>query len=78
MSILSTGASDWEKPGSRPTTARSAFSVQEVAKQLGVCQASVYRALKRGELEAVMFGGRRLIPAWSIEKLLGQTRVVTP
>ena len=69
MSILSTGANDWEQPGSRPT-ARSAFSVQEVAEQLGVCQASVYRALKRGELEAVMLGGRRLIPARSIEKLL--------
>ena len=50
--------------------ARAAFSGQEVAEQLGVCQASVYRALKRGELEAVTLGGRRLIPARCIEKLL--------
>lgn len=49
---------------------RTAFSVQETAEQLGVCPASVYRALKRGELEAVTLGGRRLIPARSIEKLL--------
>jgi excisionase family DNA binding protein len=53
-----------------PANARSAFSVQEVAEQLGVCQASIYRALKRGDLEAVMLGGRRLIPARSLNKLL--------
>jgi excisionase family DNA binding protein len=68
MSTASTGTSDWERIGHRP--ARAAYSVQEVAEQLGICQASVYRALKRGELEAVMLGGRRLIPARSIEKLL--------
>jgi excisionase family DNA binding protein len=68
QSSPSTGVSDWEQSSSR--TGRSAFSVQEVAEQLGVCQASVYRALKRGELEAVTLGGRRLIPARSIETLL--------
>jgi excisionase family DNA binding protein len=70
MSIISTGASDWEHRSNRAAPARAAYSVQEVAEQLGVCQASVYRALKRGELEAVLLGGRRLIPARSIEKLL--------
>jgi excisionase family DNA binding protein len=65
-SIRSTGASKWEQPASN----RMAFSIQETAEQLGVCPASVYRALKRGELEAVMLGGRRLIPRHSIEKLL--------
>jgi excisionase family DNA binding protein len=58
-----------EKPGA-PST-RTAFSVQEVAEQLGICQASVYRALRRGDIEGVMLGGRRLIPVRSIEKLLG-------
>jgi len=62
MSIASTESSD--------RTQRSAFSVQETAEQLGVCQASIYRALARGELEAVTLGGRRLIPASSIERLL--------
>jgi excisionase family DNA binding protein len=70
MSIVSIGASDWEQPSNRAAPARAAYSVQEVAEQLGICQASVYRAMKRGELEAVMLGGRRLIPARSIEKLL--------
>lgn len=68
-SIRSTGASDWgqaDGPGSN----RTAFSVQETADQLGVCPASLYRALKRGQPEAVMLGGRRLIPRHSIEKLL--------
>jgi excisionase family DNA binding protein len=51
-------------------SSRTAFSVQETADQLGVCPASVYRALKRGQLEAVTLGGRRLIPARSIQKLL--------
>jgi excisionase family DNA binding protein len=51
-------------------SSRAAFSVAETARLLGVCEASVYRALKRGELQAVMLGGRRLIPAYSIEKLL--------
>ena len=68
-SIRSTGASDWEQSGSSGSN-RIAFSVQETAKQLGVCPASIYRALKRGQLEAVLLGGRRLIPLHSIEKLL--------
>ena len=61
MSIPSTGASD---------VARAAYSVTEAAAQLGVSEVSIWRALKRGELEAVRFGGRRLIPARSIENLL--------
>jgi excisionase family DNA binding protein len=68
-SIRSTGAGAWEQ-SDRAGSNRIAFSVQETAEQLGVCQASIYRALKRGDLEAVMLGGRRLIPRHSIEKLL--------
>lgn len=70
MSTHSTGLGDAEQVGARP--ARSAYSVQEVAEQLGICQAGVYRAMKRGELEAVTLGGRRLIPARSIGKLLSR------
>jgi excisionase family DNA binding protein len=49
---------------------RAAYSIQEVADSLGVRQASVYRALKRGQLKAVMLGSRRLIPASSVDRLL--------
>ena len=63
------GAADNDQPNIA-TVARAAFSVQETAALLGICPASVYRALKRGDLEAVMLGGRRLIPARCIEKVL--------
>jgi len=68
MSIASTGATDWEKTAQIP--ARAAYSVSETAVLLGVSEASVWRALKRRQLDSIMFGGRRLITARSIEKLL--------
>jgi excisionase family DNA binding protein len=68
MSIASTGASDWEKDHSG--LGRAAYSVSETAAQLGVSEASVWRALKRHQLDSIMFGGRRLVTARSIEKLL--------
>jgi len=52
------------------TVPRAAFSIQETADQLGLSVATVYRAIERGDLEAVKLGGRRLIPARCIEKLL--------
>jgi hypothetical protein len=81
MSIPSTGLSDWEKPGSRPggprrargspdgEIARVAYSIPETAKLLGVSEASVWRALKRRQLDSFLLGGRRLVPARSIERL---------
>jgi excisionase family DNA binding protein len=49
---------------------RAAYSVAETAELLGLCEASVYRALKRGDLASVLVGGRHLIPALSVNKLL--------
>ena len=49
---------------------RAAYSVTETAELLGLCEASVYRALRRGDLVSVLIGGRRIIPASSIGKLL--------
>jgi excisionase family DNA binding protein len=63
MSIANT---DCEKA----TPQRAAYSVDETAELLGCCSASIYRALRRGDLESVMLGGRRLIPARSLERLL--------
>ncbi len=68
MSIVSTGTSHWEKYP--PPIARAAYSIAETAELLGLCEASVYRALRRGDIASVLLGGRRLIPARSIEKLL--------
>ena len=68
MSFSRAGTGNWAQPGSR--SGRSAFSIKETAEQLGTSQASIWRAIKRGELKAVKLGGRSLIPALSIEKLL--------
>jgi excisionase family DNA binding protein len=63
------GTADNDRPN-WPTVTRAAYSVRETASLLGICPASVYRALRRGDLEGVMLGGRRLIPARCIDKLL--------
>jgi excisionase family DNA binding protein len=68
MSIASTGATVEERR--REAQVRAAYSVQETAKQLGVSEASIWRALKRRQLDSIMFGGRRLVTARSIERLL--------
>ena len=49
---------------------RVAYSVSEAAAQLGVSHASIWRALKRRQLESIKLGGRRLVTARSLEKLL--------
>ena len=68
MSIASTGATVEERR--REAQARAAYSVQETAEQLGVSEASIWRALKRRQLDSIMLGGRRLVTARSIERLL--------
>jgi excisionase family DNA binding protein len=65
VSIVSVGATDWEKPAQR-----AAYSISETAELLGLCEASVYRALKRGDLASVLIGGRRVIPKTSLDRLL--------
>jgi excisionase family DNA binding protein len=65
MSIASTGVSDWEK-----RAGRAAYSVAETAQMLGLCEASIYRAMRRGDIASVMVGGRRIIPAATIDGLL--------
>jgi excisionase family DNA binding protein len=41
----------------RGRSERVAFSIDEIAHQYGVSTSSVRRAIARGELEAVKFGG---------------------
>lgn len=65
MSVASTGVSKWEmQPG------RAAYSVAETAQMLGLCEASIYRAMNRGDIASVLVGGRRIIPATTIDQLL--------
>jgi len=37
---------------------------------LGLSEATIYRLFKRGELESVLIGGSRRIPAIAIQELL--------
>lgn len=47
-----------------------AISRNEAAHRLGVHRATVSRAIERGELHAVRFGRRVLIPVSEIERIL--------
>lgn len=50
---------------------RVAFSIPETGRLLGLSRNSVESAIERGDLHAVRVGGRRLIPAFAIDRLLG-------
>ena len=50
-----------------------AFSVAEAAVLLGVSEYSIRRAVREGQLHEVVMNEKRvLIPAWSIDQLLGR------
>ncbi len=44
-----------------PESLRTAFSVPEVCRQVGLCRDTVYRAISRGDLVARKLGKRTLI-----------------
>lgn len=46
------------------------FSRRETAEMLGVSLDSVIRAISRGDIKAIRFGRRLLIPRSEIERLL--------
>jgi excisionase family DNA binding protein len=58
--------------------ARRAYSVREAAKMLGVHRATVYRVIDDSKLATLLIGGRRLIPAASIDALLAGATFVPP
>jgi excisionase family DNA binding protein len=49
---------------------RVSLSRDEVAQRLGVSRDSVIRAIKRGEIKAVRFGRRVLIPRSELDRVL--------
>jgi excisionase family DNA binding protein len=54
-----------------PTTKRVAYTTGEVSTMLGRDRTTVWRWLKRGVLQEVRVpGGRRMVTASSLEKLL--------
>ncbi len=56
------------------------FTVEEVAKMLGIGRNSAYEAVARGEIPTIRVGKRLLVPKAALEKLLSgnQTKTIKP
>lgn len=50
---------------------RQTFTVPEAAELLGISRAKAYQCVHTGEIRAVQFGRRIVVPASAIEELLG-------
>ena len=60
---------------SRPDPGRrAAYSPAEAAGLFGLSRSSLYAAIDRGEIRSVKLGGRRLIPASEIRRILGEAQ----
>ena len=53
-----------------PTNDRQTLTVEEAATLLGIGRNSAYQAIARGELPALRFGRRLLIPRAALDRLL--------
>jgi excisionase family DNA binding protein len=53
------------------TLKRVAFSVPEVAALTGMAEATIWRAIKSGQLKAARFGGRVLVHQREIDRITG-------
>lgn len=49
------------------------YTVEEVAKLLGLSRSSMYQAIRNNSVPSLRIGGRILISKIELEKLLGQT-----
>ena len=60
-------------PASEPgrTVQQLALSPADAAAALGVCRASIYNMLARGELRSVTLGRARRIPITEVQRLAG-------
>ena len=50
---------------------RKTFTVPEAAAVLGISRAKAYRCVRSGELHALQFGRRIVIPARVLDEMLG-------
>jgi len=64
------------KDGKRSDTDRRFFGPQEVADQLGTSRGFVYSLMEAGDLQSLKLGGRRIIPASEIERLVALAEAV--
>ena len=54
---------------------RIAYSVKEVAEQLGVHQSKIYRMVKSGDLYSIRVMNSIRIPKRTIEELIGEIQI---
>ena len=54
-----------------PSRTRFAYSPAEAAECLGICRASIYNLIARGEIMSVKIGRCRRIPASELARILG-------
>ena len=54
----------------KPASTKLAFSVHETAAALGLSASSVWKWISLGQLRAVRIGGRTVIPADEIQRIL--------
>ncbi len=47
-----------------------ACSVDDAARSIGVCRATIYNWIKEGRIEAARVGGRRLVKIESVKRLV--------
>lgn len=47
------------------------YSVMEAARILGISRNSAYEGVRRGEIPVIRVGGRILVPAATLNRLLG-------
>ena len=57
---------------------RLGYAVKETAKALGCNDKTVYSAIKNGEIRALRIGGRIIIPAPVLDRLLTEGNIKPP
>jgi len=65
-------------PPQSPSGERLTYSVAEAAARLGVCRATLYTRIKEGQVQAFLWGGRRLIRADELERVIDAASGRTP
>ncbi len=54
------------------------YSASEIARLLGVNRSTITRRIQDGDLEAVSFGARLLVPESAIQRVLDAGRINAP
>ena len=54
----------------KPNSSAAVYTIEEVARLLGIGRSSAYAAARRGEIPTVPIGRRLLVPKVALHKLL--------